>query len=366
MAGVLSSLRTCAGTGTTMVRMLPRSRVAAVLTLGLGCILLAVGIALPLLVPPERPVPLELSETQLTLQDDRARIGPSYLAGEDGDGAAPDPVTAPVTKTYAVSLGEPADRTSAAATVGVTSVRGDRDGDAALLDAEVWTYRVDRTTGASLGDAKVADTPATPAVASEVDGQWLTFPRNTGQQEYPVFDNLLRRAVPAQFVQTEDVDGTEVYVFRQEFDHEPVRQSNPGYYRATSTTGQGGVSSLYRNGYKEFRVEPRSGMIVSVTEDIQDVYVPDGTDGTDGADGSDGDDGAAAGEPELLSAFHGATPESERDDLLVQAAEIGHDRPTRGWGIVLTVTGAIVALGSAVVALRPQRVQRSGPAQAGE
>jgi hypothetical protein len=337
-----------------MVRMLPRSRVAAVLTLGLGCILLAVGIALPLLVPPERPVPLQLSETQLTLQDDRARIGPSYLAGEGEDGAAPEPVTAPVTKTYAVSLGEPADETSAAATVGVTAVRGDREGDAGLLDAEVWTYRIDRTTGASLGDAKVADTPATPAVASEVTGQWLTFPRKTGQQEYPVFDNLLRRAVPAQFVQTEDVNGTEVYVFRQEFDSEPVRQSNPGYYRATSTTGEGGVSSLYRNGYKEFRVEPNSGMIVSVTEDIQDVYVPDGA------------DGAAAGAPELLSSFHGSTPEPERDDLLVQAEELGHDRPTRGWGIVLTVTGAIVALGSAVVALRPQRVQRSGPTRVAE
>jgi hypothetical protein len=334
-----------------MVRMLPRSRVAAVLTLGLGCILLAVGIALPLLVPPERPVPLELSESQLTLRDDEARIGPSYLAGEGQDeGESPQPVTAPVTKTYAVSLGEPADDESAAATVGVTSLRDDIEGDGGLLDAEVWSYRIDRMTGRSLGDAKVADTPATPAAPTEVDGQWLAFPRNTAQEEYPVFDNLLRREVPAQFVQTEDVNGTEVYVFRQDFDAEPVRQANPGYYRSTSTTGEGAPSSLYRNGSKEFRVEPESGMIVSVTEDIQDVYVPDG----DGADGE---------APELLSSFNGATPDAERDDLLVQAADLGHDRPTRGWGIVLTVTGAIVALGSAVVALRPQRVQRSGSTQ---
>lgn len=334
-----------------MVRMLPRSRVAAVLTLGLGCILLAVGIALPILVPPERPVPLELSESQLTLQDDEARIGPPYLAGEGQDkGEPPQPVTAPVTKTYAVSLGEPADDESAAATVGVTSLRNDIEGDDGLLDAEVWSYRIDRMTGLSLGDAKVADTPATPAAPTEVAGQWLAFPRDTAQEEYPVFDNLLRRDVPAQFVQTEDVNGTEVYVFRQEFDAEPVRQANPGYYRSTSTTGEGDPSSLYRNGSKEFRVEPESGMIVSVTEDIQDVYVPDGDD-------------ADAASPELLSSFSGATPDAERDDLLVQAAELGHDRPTRGWGIVLTVTGAIVALGSAAVALRPQRVQRSGSTQ---
>lgn len=334
-----------------MVRMLPRSRVTAVLVLGLGCLLLVLGLALPVLLPPERPVPLELSETQLTLQDDEARVGTSYLG--DGD----EPVTAPVTKTYAVTLGEPADDEAAAATVGVTSVRDDLEGGDSLLDAEVWSYRIDRMTGASLGDAKVADTPGTPAVASEVAGQWLAFPRNTEQEEYPVFDNLLRREVPAQFVQTEDVDGSEVYVFRQEFDAEPVRQANPGYYRSTSTTPDGASSSLYRNGYKEYRVEPGSGMIVSVTEDIHDVYVPD-------APAQDGEGEAAA--PELLSSFNGATPDAERDDLLRQAADLGQDRPTRGWGIVLTVTGAIVALGSAVVALRPQRAQRSGTSGSSE
>ncbi|MGP9722543.1 DUF3068 domain-containing protein [Corynebacterium sp. AOP40-9SA-29] len=329
--------------------MLPRSRVTAVLVLGLGCLLLVLGIALPVLVPPERPVPLELSESQLTLHDDEARVGTSYLGNGD------EAVTAPVTKTYAVSLGEPADDDAAAATVGVTAVRDDMEGGDALLDAEVWSYRVDRMTGASLGDAKVADTPGTPAVASEVTGQWLAFPRNTEQEEYPVFDNLLRREVPAQFVQTEDVDGSEVYVFRQDFDAEPVRQANPGYYRSTSTTADGASSSLYRNGYKEYRVEPGSGMIVSVTEDIQDVYVPD-------APTQDGEDAT----PELLSSFNGATPDAERDDLLRQAAELGEDRPTRGWGIVLTVTGAIVALGSAVVALRPQRAQRSGTSKSSE
>ncbi|WP_420099293.1 DUF3068 domain-containing protein [Corynebacterium sp.] len=354
--------------------MLPRSRVVAVLTLGLGCILLAVGIALPLLVPPERPVPLELSESQLTLHDDEARVGATYLADARADDSAadgataPQPVTAPVTKTYAVSLGEPADDEAAAATVGVTSVRDDIDGDAGLLDAEVWSYRIDRLTGESLGDAKVADTPATPARSTEVTGQWLAFPRDTAQEEYGVFDNLLRRDVPARFVQTEDVDGTEVYVFRQEFHAEPVRQANPGYYRATSSTADGNPSSLYRNGTKEFRVEPHSGMIVSVAEDIQDVYVPDGEDTGVAGDSGESSDAAsdAGGSPELLSAFRGTTPESERDDLLVQATALGEDRPTRGWGIVLTVTGAIVAVGSAVVALRPQRVQRSGRTQSPE
>lgn len=341
-----------------MVGMLPRSRVVAVLTLGLGCVLLAVGLALPALVPPERPVPLDLASTQLTVKDDEAVIGGPYVAqlqdGPEGTEGTEGTATVPVTITYAVQLGEPAGTDYASATVGVTLVRDDIDGDDSLLDAEVWSYRIDRLTGAPLGDAKVADTPGTPPVATDVSGQWLAFPRDTSQQEYSVFDDLLRRSLPAQFVQTEEIDGAEVYVFRQDFRAEPVLQDNPGYVRGTSTTEDGEPSSLYRNGFKEYRVEPSSGMIVSVTEDIQDVYVPDGSD-------------AAGGDRsvELLSSFSGSTPQDERDELLAQAAELGEDRATRGWGIALTATGAIVALGSAIVALRPQRpqrAQRSGPA----
>lgn len=359
-----------------MVCMLPRSRVVAVLALGLGCILIAVGLALPTLVPPERPVPLSLEQRQLTMEDDAAEIGPSYLvAGADADGEAaegegdqPQSVTAPVTKTYAVSLGEPADDDAAAATVGVTSVRddladaragagadaGSSDAPAAadattqnpdaLLDAEVWSYRIDRHTGESLGEAKVADTPGTPAAPTEVTGQWLSFPRGTGQEDYRVFDNLLRRDLPAAFVQTEEVDGEEVFVFRQEFDNEPVAVGNPDYLRKSpavtmADTTDGQDAQLVRSGVREFRVEPSSGMIVSVTEDLRDAYVV-------------GDE-----EIDVLSAFTGSTPDDVRGELLGQAVELGRDRPTRQWGLALTVTGAIVALGSAVVALRPQRRQ---------
>ncbi|MGO3362903.1 MAG: DUF3068 domain-containing protein [Corynebacterium sp.] len=327
--------------------MLPRSRVAAVLVLGLGCVLIAVGLALPALVPPERPVPLSLSESQLSLHDPEAEVGPSYL-GEDADG----PVTAPVTKTYAVTLGEPAEEDSASAQVGVTSLRDDvEDENAALLDAEVWSYRIDRMSGASLGEAKVADVPGTPAADSSVSGQWLSFPRDTEQQEYPVFDNLLRRDLPAHFVQTEDIGGTEVYVFRQDLEAEPVGQENPGYFRGSTSAGDdGGDAPLMRSGTREFRVEPSSGMIVSVSEDLRDFYAASGDAG--GGDGADG-------EVELLSSFTGETPGEEREDLLSQATELGEDRPTRPWGIALTVTGAIVALGSAVVALRPQRAGRA-------
>lgn len=339
----------------SMVAMLPRSRVIAVLALGLGCILLAAGLALPALLPPDRPVPLDLSERQLTLKDDEAEIGPSYLGAgdegeageeEDAEGPAGEPTTAPVTKTYAVSLGEPSDDDEAAASVGVTSVRDDLDTEEgegqspeALLDAEVWSYRIDRQSGAPLGDAKVADTPGSPAEGTEISGQWLSFPRDTEQQEYPMYDNLLRRDLPAKFVQTEDVNGHEVYVFRQDLEAEPVAQNNPGYFRNDPADGKDaqGDAQLVRSGSREIRVEPTSGMIVSVNEDLRDAYVAGGE------------------EIELLSSFSGATPDDARDELLDQAAELGEDRPTRQWGIALTVTGAIVALGSAVVALRPKR-----------
>ncbi|WP_291473148.1 DUF3068 domain-containing protein [Corynebacterium sp.] len=334
--------------------MLPKSRILSVLALGLGCILLGVGLILPRLVDADRPVPLDLGDTQLTVSDPEATIGKAYLAtaGEND----PDVITGPVSRNVAVTLGDPADDNEAAATVGVTTMRDDMAeslGDqVGLLDAEVWTMRVDRFSGAATGDVKVADTLGTPAGEATVDGQWLKFPHHTEQSEYPFFDTLLRRALPASFDRAEEIDGHEVYVFRQEMDAEPVMEGNPNHIRLTqnvTTAGEDGepgtstVSTLHRSGTREIAVEPSSGMIVSVREDLHDYYAAD--------------DGTETG---LLLDLHGETPEEERGALLSQAVEVGEDRPVRTWSLVCVVIGAIVTVAAGVVALRPQRKGRKG------
>jgi len=127
-----------------MVRMLPKSRVLSILALGLGCILLGVGFVLPRLVDADRPVPLDLGDTQLTVSDPEATIGKAYLAtaGEKD----PDVINGPVSRNVAATLADPSDRAQAAATgrspTTRASTRGSIGDQAGLLDAENGTQRV--------------------------------------------------------------------------------------------------------------------------------------------------------------------------------------------------------------------------------
>ncbi|WP_414122076.1 DUF3068 domain-containing protein [Corynebacterium nuruki] len=372
--------------------MLPKSRVSAVFALGVGCILLVAGLLLPRVVDPERPLPMSLSGTQLTVTDPESTLGAAYEPpapapasdaapapdsgdapapegedggeppagdGEDGDRpgdgddhrndppAPPEPVRAPVTKTWALTLGQPVDGDEVAATVGVSSVRNDRvttgegdnaptDDQGALLDAAVWSMQLDRHDAVATGDVKVSDRLGSPATGAEVPGQWIAFPRNAGEQSYPFFDSLLRRDLPADFDRTTEIDGHRVNIYRQNFEAEPVLQANPYFYRLTSALPDGRQATLQRSGSREITVEPSSGLIVGLREDLHDYYA-----GPDGA------------ETALLQDFHGQTPDDEVAGLLTTAADQGKDRPSRAWGVALAVVGAIVALGSAVIALKP-------------
>jgi hypothetical protein len=379
-----------------MFHMLPKSPVSAVFALGVGCILLVAGLLLPRVVDPERPLPMSLSGTQLTVTDPESTLGAAYEppapapapAPDSGDAPAPDgedhgeppadepgdrpgdgndhgddddhgddhrndpppppePVRAPVTKTWALTLGEPVDGDEVAATVGVSSVRNDRvttgegdnpptDDQGALLDAAVWSMQLDRHDAVATGDVKVSDRLGSPATAADVPGQWVAFPRNAGERTYPFFDSLLRRDLPADFDRTAEIDGHRVNVYRQNFEAEPVLQANPYFYRLTSPLPDGRQATLQRSGSREITVEPSSGLIVGLREDLHDYYA-----GPDGA------------ETALLQDFHGQTPDDEVAGLLTTAADQGKDRPSRAWGVALAVVGAIVALGSAVIALKP-------------
>ena len=134
-------------------------------------------------------------------------------------------------------------------------------------------------------------------------------------------------------------------------DAEPVMEGNPHHMRLTqnvTTEGKDGepgkstVSTLHRSGTREITVEPSSGLIVSVREDLHDYYAAE--------------DGAETG---LLLDLHGETPAEDRSALVDQAVEVGDGRPVGTWGLVLAVIGAIVTVAAGVTALRPQRRGRT-------
>lgn len=319
--------------------MLSKSRIVAIFALGLASTLIAVGILLPRLFPEETPVPLGLQHTTLSLRDPKATVGTGYLAlGEDKK------ITAPVVRQFNIELGEPASENEATARVGVSNSRENvKDDLESLLDAQVYSYRLNRVTGQAVGDAKVSDTPATPPSKTSMPGYWAKFPIDTQQQTYDYFDWTLRQAFPAHFKgtethQTTDGKDMQVYLFHQ--DIEPTKVSDRVASFRSSIHKDAKRAELHHGGWREIAVEPQSGLIVGVEEHIKDDY-------------------RAKGKPvDVLLEFNGRTTESTEAGMLDQAESLGGKRSTEAWGTGLIIAGAVILVVSLVVALRRGRGRR--------
>lgn len=322
----------------------------------IGVALITVGVMLPKVVSNDKAVPLDLAATTLTLNDPAAVIGPNYQ-GLDGK----EDVTAPVNRQFKITLEEPATDEEASARVGVTTARTDVEDDLeSLLDAQVWSFTVDRRTGEAKGNAKVSDTPATPATDGEIAGYWAKFPQGTEQRSYDYFDMTLRRALPAEFTGTRNVttaDGREheLYVFRQEIPATSVAKEYAGVRNTITVEGEDGKpqrAQLFHEGWRELAVEPKSGLLVSVEENVKDTYRDD-----------------SGKDVQNLLQFHGKTPQRVTQSMLDQAMEVSGQRHTDKWGVALIVAGVIVAAASVVLVLwrrAKRRAERRAESRAGE
>lgn len=320
-----------------MFSMMSKSRIVAVFVLGLASAMIVAGLLLPRLFPEERPVPLSLQHTTFTLEDKKATVGPGYL-GLDED----KPIEAPVARQFNMQLGQPATEDEATVRVGVSNARTNVDDDLeSLLDAQVYSYRINRVTGEAVGEAKVADTPATPPSTVSVEGSWAKFPVDTQQQTYDYFDWTARHAYPAEFKGTErretsDGKDMEIYLFRQEIPAEKVGSRYNGIRNSIQKDGK--QAELYHGGWREVAVEPASGMIVGIEEHIKDEYR---------------NEAGKAVEPLLV--FEGRTTEDNERQMLDQAEELGGKRSTQAWGRGLFWAGVVLLIGALIVALRRER-----------
>ena len=327
----------------TIVRMLSKSRIFAVLTLLLACGMVAAGLLMPKLVTEDRPVPLELQSSALTLRDDDATVGPAYLApGEK------DEIKAPVSRQFKMTIGEPNTEDTAAARVGVSSHRDNVKNDLeSLLDAQVWSFRMNRFTGVAEGKATIADTPGTPPGKGEVPGQWAKFPTNTEQRDYTYFDWTARKDFPATFVRTETRQSqgkdVEVYVFHQDIPDTNIAQQYHGF-RNTMTTEDGKQAYLHHGGQRELVVEPKSGMLISVAEDIRDVYRD-----------------SQGKEVQKLLEFNGKVDSDIESSMLAQAMRVGEKRQVEKWSRILLWAGLALGVVALAVAPRPGSSTRRQP-----
>ena len=109
---------------------------------------------------------------------------------------------------------------------------------------------------------------------------------------------------------------------------------------------------LFHEGWRELAVEPKSGLLVSVEENVKDTYRDD-----------------SGKDVQNLLQFRGKTPQRVTQSMLDQAMEVSGQRHTDKWGVALIVAGVIVAAASVVLVLwrrAKRRAERRAERRAGE
>lgn len=315
--------------------MLPRSRIIAVLIIGLGAAMIAAGAFLPRLVSDDPKIPLDLPDTTYTL---RAEDGVSSALNPEG---GREDAFGPVRRQFHGELIEPADEQRVSVRMGTSTTRElppevmGTDPILELVDAAVWTFTVDRLSGEFLGPAMLTDQMAGVPVEVPVDGHWVKFPADAGPVSYPIFDDFLRGTVPAEYVGTEDLGGNEVLRYRQTI--APTNLATRYRSNLTQINVDDKTGFLTYQGTRDWLVEPESGMVVDIDEDLDLRW--------------------ETREGERLRTFLrfvGGVDEQASAHLLQQALDVADTAPVRPWSIALLVIGAILAFGGIVGALRSE------------
>lgn len=319
--------------------MLPRSRIVSVLLLGLGAALIVAGLALPRLLDAEPRVPLNLPDTTLRLH---AEDAVTARMGEDGE---VEEVRSPVRRQFHAEFIEPADEDTVSLRVGTSMTREGPEAAAdplrGLVTANVWTFTVDRLTGLPTGPATLNDQPLDVREKVDMGGSWAKFPAGAGERDYPVFDEVLRGPVTAGFVAAEEREGHRVLHYRQEIAEVDVATRYQGMF--TDGVLDGRPVHLEYSGTRDWWVEPVTGLIVDLAEDLDARWVDE------------------SGETVAVAMdFTGEMPRGDAEAQLRQAVAVADTPAPRPWGIALAVIGAILAAVGLFGALRPGAARGTG------
>lgn len=245
--------------------MLPKSRIASALLVGLGLALIVAGLVAPRFLNGDARFPLNLENTTWTLHDPDAKVG-------EEDGAA----TVPLTRQLHMTVQNPASESDVALRVGDSLLRGDKANDFDnLITASTWSLEMDRISGEFISPARLSSVMALPETEVPVDGVWLKFPSNVPQENHDVFDPTLRKSVPAKFVGEEQRDGRTVYLFEQNVPETNVATLYADGQNTLTVPGEnGGTKQVFRHhsASREFAVDQITGLVVGMTEKVDDFY----------------------------------------------------------------------------------------------
>ncbi len=229
-----------------------------------GALLIVLGLMAPSLYTTLATVPLNQTSTSISAGEDMSVV---RLSKEQGF----QPLTGVrVTSTRKV-LGIPGKATDNNAfwQTGVTS-SVDGYGGISFSDEGVSIDRVSGEATNCCGDYQRADgTPEAPGEMVPVthQGLYFKFPFDVQQQTYQWWDGDLDRAMPINFVRTEDLKGLTTYVFEQKLGPEVVGHNDgiPGDAFGSATPVSADL--VYEN-TRTLWVEPVTGVIIKGQEQV--------------------------------------------------------------------------------------------------
>ncbi|MFF0367934.1 DUF3068 domain-containing protein [Micromonospora sp. NPDC005087] len=152
----------------------------------------------------------------------------------------------------------------------------DRTDTKELVNAYGATLALDRVSGAAVDwDGQYLDDTGTREKVTFA-GQVYKFPFNTEKRSYDVFDRDLRKALPAEFKGTEDVNGLEAYRFEQVITDQQLNLAADriGLLLGALAPGATQGTMTYSN-TRTLWVDPVTGSYVKVREVQSKALVPD-------------------------------------------------------------------------------------------
>lgn len=300
--------------------MLPKSRIISALLVGLGLALMVGGLIAPSVLTTDGRLPLDLRDSTWTVTDENATSAPKY------DEQA-RPRQAPVSYQLHLQIQDPADEDTATVRVGSSWLYPVNEH---LISAQTWSYVMDRVSGLASSPASLTHTIGMPPSEVPLEGNWLKLPADVEQGTYDVFDETLRRAYPAVFVDQTEIDGREVYHFRQEIAPTNVATSYADMFNTRVTpTGDGGTeqSYLHHAATRDLWVDQITGLVVDMDLRVDDYYATTA--------------GHRTGE---VLAFDGSMSDEQTAQLIDAVSGVRSESTSRLWQWGAIVLGALIAL----------------------
>ncbi|MBV7292753.1 DUF3068 domain-containing protein [Corynebacterium sp. TAE3-ERU16] len=319
--------------------MLAKSRIFSVLILGLGAALITWGLVAPHFFHDDGRLPLSLEDTTLTVRDGNAETTLNPGPGEI--------VSAAVIRQHHVELLDPADAETVTVRIGSTMMREANEDDIErLVEASVWSFVMDRTTGEAVGPATMTSQLGLPPTQVPVTGLWAKFPADPAKTTYEVFDATLRGSAPAVYRETVERGGRQLNVYRQTIEPTNLATRYADMFNTTTfETGDGGTEPgyLFYSADRDWYVDVGTGLVVDIREDLESYY------------------GTRDGERrEQVLRFHGAGTEESVDRLIAQAERVPDGSGQRTVTTVLLTLGALLLLVGLVGVLSGGRLRRGG------